>query len=1252
MNILLLFAFLLLGLTQKTKENVLPEATIPLRVLREDENGIEILYQNETEKDQSGYPLKIASGRKIGEYPLPVVEILIGVPQEGEISLSASSEEKTYWEKELTYDPDGYPIPETIPERPLAEISAIEFLRDVRFARIHLFPVKKEGKGFLVSNRVKIKVKYHKAPKIVERKDYFDDIYEWTLLNGKKAKFYKVANEELKIKESFFKSSLHWVKIKIDSTGIYKISGRDLKKIGLALPPIDPKTLKVYHIGKFITNSFYPDTMIELPIYVKGEEDGKFDEEDFLLFYGEFLPSLYTNFNSYWLTFGVGEGRRMEKYLASPFSESPTLTTGERELRWEKDLVCPARSGLLWLWEYFSKAKNETRSYSKRVFLPQAKRLKKIKIAFCPLSDSCQVQVSLNGHLLDSITLARYPPPQPFIYEKDTSLVISEDNSLDFLLYGEKEAEFYLDWLAFTYEKDLTPIKKTNLLEFTVKEPGNYNVLVSGVKNPSYLFEVLPDTSCGLPKIKRLEEFACRGDTLLFNKTFSVEANFLVLNEKGFRTPLSLSLPPPVRLRQKNFAIDYLIITPDEFRRPARLLAQYRKNNIADLPQAQTEVATLSEIYNEYSFGIEEPGAIKKFLKEKRPYYVTLIGDATYDYRGLLPYKKPPGVPTYEYGYDFSPNPYTDRAYACDAWYADLEGSGWSPDLILSRLPVRSERELEIIIKKIINFEKAKEIDYRSCFLLAGDDEFNGYYDRRDNIRFGTHIEQCEGLSLMFGTNFEAVKVYLTEYPYPLPNDKPQAREALLSALNKGVGLMAYFGHGWVGWLTHEKLLDLPSLKRLNNKEKLFFGFYGSCGVGKFDESEQECLAEELQRKEGGAIATVAASKATISSTNYLFAQSLFLPLTSFSSSIIGKGFLNAWLLERKYHLFGDGATSIRLVKSRGGLSLSPCTLKPGNLFTLMTDSSVGDGYYQITVYTPQLYRHYISYGEMNYTLPGEIAFQGKGKIEKGRPVSCQFLFPKLTYPEVRYVTNGSYTILPNSAKIRVLLTTSDTSLYYVQDGIPFINAEIISSDTTGPEISLHYQGKRIIDSAWVEPKFILNGSLYDESGVNLLAQPYPPGFYLNEPSLWYDLRPNLSFAFSSYKSANFSYPLQINEPCSVVFIVRDNIGNQTKKRFYFHPISESSLAVENCLYVQSGSSGYFTFHLSNPAFVKIKVYTISGRFLKEVSSFAGFGFNQVYFDGCDRKGKKLPKGVYLYRIEAETIKKQKAEIFDKFFIR
>ncbi|MCX8015371.1 MAG: hypothetical protein N2748_05060, partial [candidate division WOR-3 bacterium] len=87
----------------------------------------------------------------------------------------------------------------------------------------------------------------------------------------------------------------------------------------------------MFNIGDWVSNEYYPDTMIEIPIYISGEEDSIFNQNDYILFFGvspsrfnrnrsSYYNNPFTLDNYYWLTWGFspsisGFGRRMEQVI-------------------------------------------------------------------------------------------------------------------------------------------------------------------------------------------------------------------------------------------------------------------------------------------------------------------------------------------------------------------------------------------------------------------------------------------------------------------------------------------------------------------------------------------------------------------------------------------------------------------------------------------------------------------------------------------------------------------------------------------------------------------------------------------------------------------------------------------------------------------------------------------------------------------------------------------------------------------------
>ena len=80
-----------------------------------------------------------------------------------------------------------------------------------------------------------------------------------------------------------------WYKMSISSTGMYKLTYSDLQTMGVDVNSINPRNIRLFHNGggvlPKINKDYYPDDLYEIPVYVSGEEDGVFNQNDYILFY-------------------------------------------------------------------------------------------------------------------------------------------------------------------------------------------------------------------------------------------------------------------------------------------------------------------------------------------------------------------------------------------------------------------------------------------------------------------------------------------------------------------------------------------------------------------------------------------------------------------------------------------------------------------------------------------------------------------------------------------------------------------------------------------------------------------------------------------------------------------------------------------------------------------------------------------------------------------------------------------------------
>ena len=117
-----------------------------------------------------------------------------------------------------------------------------------------------------------------------------------------------------------------WYKFYVDTTGVFQLSKNFIKQLGVDVDNIDPRTIKIYGNGGEIipySNALaQPFDVLENAIKFVGEEDGVFNNGDYILFYAqgpkEYNAESNTNINCYtdktyyFLNISPSNGKRIQ----------------------------------------------------------------------------------------------------------------------------------------------------------------------------------------------------------------------------------------------------------------------------------------------------------------------------------------------------------------------------------------------------------------------------------------------------------------------------------------------------------------------------------------------------------------------------------------------------------------------------------------------------------------------------------------------------------------------------------------------------------------------------------------------------------------------------------------------------------------------------------------------------------------------------------------------------------------------------
>ena len=163
-----------------------------------------------------------------------------------------------------------------------------------------------------------------------------------------------------------------WYKIGVSESGIHRVTYEDLQNIGLDPGSVDPRNVRIYgNGGGMLPESLSQqrhDDLQENAIFVAGEEDGRFDPDDYILFYGEsphewkynaqggyfyHAYNIYDDRTYYFITADLGPGKRV---LSQPGSTQPVSNTVTKftDYRFhEIDRLNLAGTGRVWYGEVF-----------------------------------------------------------------------------------------------------------------------------------------------------------------------------------------------------------------------------------------------------------------------------------------------------------------------------------------------------------------------------------------------------------------------------------------------------------------------------------------------------------------------------------------------------------------------------------------------------------------------------------------------------------------------------------------------------------------------------------------------------------------------------------------------------------------------------------------------------------------------------------------------------------------------------------
>lgn len=1074
-----------------------------------------------------------------------------------------------------------------------------------------------------------------------------------------------------------------WYKLGIAKSGVYRITYQDLIAMNIKVADFNPSTFGIFGGNGQMQaeKNALPriDDIQELAIQVSGQDDGRFDTGDEIIFYAngpdsykynsfyqlwEGTRHLYSDTIYYFFTPDRGTNKRLASAPSSTAAATHTVNEYDYYTSYNKDEFNLIRSGRLWFGELFDVITIRNVPFD----IPELTSAGILKFKTLTAATSIYSSSFTFGVGNQSWNVQHFPTSSSFnapaasgstFYKTLTGVQLPLNVEVK---YNKpvNDAKAYLDQIIVTARCNLA-FTKGQMLFCDPTVIGNGNIANYSVKNAASKATIW-DVTDPFNSMKII--YQIQGIDAEFRLTANEIRHFIAFDNSSLLSPTFIRKVANQNLHALS-SVDMIIVSPEEFLPQAIRLATFHSTQ-SDL---NVSVVQLDAIYNEFSAGTPDITAIRDFtrmLYEKaspgaEPDYLLLFGDGSYDYKD-----KTAGntnfVPAWQSQESFDPI----SSSTTDDFFGFLdpeEGISMfdKVDIGIGRLPVRSLIEAEKIVDKLINYSNAsitQRGDWQNVVTFVADDD-----DEKSN----DHIRDSELLAAIVseqnsGINIE--KIYMDSYvQVAVPNGTryPEVNKAITQRIENGSLIVNYIGHGGeTGW-SHEEILTTPEINNWENIANMPVFLTATCEFSRFDDPGRVAAGEwVLLNPKGGGVALFTTTRPTYGEQNFDLNKSFFeyaIPKTGDvpmrMGDIIKKSKQSHGSDEngRKFVLLGDPAQYIaypkyQVVTTR--LNSAPVTendtLKAFMEVTLEGEIQDNEGNI-LSDFTGKL-------------LPSvfDKPIQLKTLANDGGSVYSFSVQKNLIYRGKVNVVNGKFSftfVVPKDISYRI---DKGKVSYFATDGVrdasgfycPYIGGsfQAIKVDENGPDIKLYMNDTRFIDGGLTDQNPWLIVKVSDESGINTIGNGIGHDLTAvldNVTSSPYILNDFYESDEDTYKSGTIRFPFSMLSTGEHVLRVKvwDIYNNSSEAEIRFTVFTKNSFIIKRAYSYPNPFSEtthiVFEHNQKNVTFTqKAEIFDFSGKRVKVIESSEyqnGSISAPMLWDGTDETGNAMPSGLYIFRL-------------------
>ena len=563
-------------------------------------------------------------------------------------------------------------------------------------------------------------------------------------------------------------SSGTFYKIAIDKTGVFKIDAAFLKSIGINIATINPRQIKVYGNGGAMLPELLSqprkNDLEENAIYVFGENDNVFNDDDYVLFYAQgpiswqlnsrddisHKQNIYSKYGYYFISVDSGtNGKRIRNAAIVNNATTANINTFTDYLLHEKELYNYLRTGRKWFGENFTVNNSQNFIFN----FPNIDVSKEVNVQgnFSAHSTSMSTLYTVSdGTSFMNTTINRSGSSGFMDNLGETSFIPKNDNVALNVLWtnsGDLSATAYLDYLQVTADRFLIADGKqfgfTNFNSMNTGEVLEYTL--SNDTNIDFIWNVTDNTTP-----TQLVDSDKGSTNFKFKEITDGELNkYQVVKVSDAYLPIKLSNGTNIQNQNLHALkdIQYIIITKSNLISEANRMRDYHRNNTTisetNTAKINVEVVDVDKIYNEFGSGAPDITAIRDFAKylydnassdDTRLKYICLFGDASFDFKGITYSMETQIIPTYISTVSNS----LSGSYNSDDYYGfmdasddtrddgELEVSG-KLDIVTGRIPVGTSTKANQYVNKLLNYYSTRSFGaWKNKITLLADDGQDG----------------------------------------------------------------------------------------------------------------------------------------------------------------------------------------------------------------------------------------------------------------------------------------------------------------------------------------------------------------------------------------------------------------------------------------------------------------------------------------------------------------------------------------------